>query len=82
MRYARPFKTIIACLLALVLLGAEALAQEKEFSAVTLGTGSPAPVMDRFGPAVLVTAGDQKLLFDAGGEYVCIAASALMRRAG
>jgi len=31
-----------------------------------LGTGSPVPVMERFGPSILVEAGDQKFLFDAG----------------
>lgn len=31
-----------------------------------LGTGSPPPVMDRFGPSTLVEAGGQKFLFDAG----------------
>src|SRR5882724_8793847 len=31
-----------------------------------LGTGSPAPRMDRFGPSILVEAGKQKLLFDCG----------------
>lgn len=31
-----------------------------------LGTGTPIPVPDRFGPSALVEAGDQKLLFDAG----------------
>ena len=31
-----------------------------------LGTGAPAPVMNRFGPSILVEAGDQKLVFDAG----------------
>lgn len=31
-----------------------------------LGTGSPAPVMERFGPSILVEAGEQKFLFDAG----------------
>jgi len=31
-----------------------------------LGTGAPAPVMDRFGPSILIEAGDQKLVFDAG----------------
>jgi ribonuclease Z len=53
-------------LLALAFFRAEASAEEKEFSVVTLGTGSPLPATDRFGPAVLVTAGDKKLLFDAG----------------
>ena len=31
-----------------------------------LGTGSPTPTADRFGPSVLVQAGDQVLMFDAG----------------
>jgi ribonuclease Z len=31
-----------------------------------LGTGSPQPGMDRFGPSILVEAGKQKLLFDCG----------------
>ena len=31
-----------------------------------LGTGAPAPVMNRFGPSILVEAGDQKLIFDVG----------------
>jgi ribonuclease Z len=31
-----------------------------------LGTASPTPRPDRFGPSTLVEAGDQKLLFDAG----------------
>lgn len=31
-----------------------------------LGTGSPQPIMDRFGPSILVQAGGQSLLFDAG----------------
>jgi ribonuclease Z len=33
---------------------------------VLLGTGSPAPRIDRFGPATLVRAGSEVLLFDAG----------------
>jgi ribonuclease Z len=31
-----------------------------------LGTGCPPPVMNRFGPSILVEAGDQKLIFDTG----------------
>ena len=31
-----------------------------------LGTGTPLPVMERFGPSILIEAGDQKFLFDAG----------------
>jgi len=31
-----------------------------------LGTGAPPPVMNRFGPSILVEPGGQKFLFDAG----------------
>jgi ribonuclease Z len=31
-----------------------------------LGTGTPQPLMDRFGPSILVQAGSENLLFDAG----------------
>jgi ribonuclease Z len=31
-----------------------------------LGTGTPIPSIDRFGPSTLIEAGDQKLLIDAG----------------
>ena len=31
-----------------------------------LGTGTPPPLMDRFGPSILVQAGSETLLFDAG----------------
>lgn len=37
-----------------------------EFRVTLLGTGSPAPVMDRFGPGVLVQAGGKTLLIDCG----------------
>jgi ribonuclease Z len=39
---------------------------ECDFKVTLLGTGVPIPSPDRFGPATLVEAGDQKLLFDAG----------------
>jgi ribonuclease Z len=31
-----------------------------------LGTGNPRPVIERFGPSILVEAGNQKLIFDCG----------------
>jgi ribonuclease Z len=37
-----------------------------DFRVTLLGTGTPIPVPDRFGPSTLVEAGDQKLLIDAG----------------
>lgn len=39
---------------------------QSDFKVTLLGTGSPAPSIDRFGPSTLVEAGNQKLLFDAG----------------
>ena len=41
-------------------------ASGQEIRVTLLGTGNPPPVMDRFGPSILVEAGDKKLLFDAG----------------
>lgn len=37
-----------------------------EFRVTLLGTGSPAPIMRRFGPGVLVQAGGRNLVFDSG----------------
>ncbi|MEH6403185.1 MAG: MBL fold metallo-hydrolase [Sneathiella sp.] len=51
------------------LLPASTFAVEKpkpDFEVITLGVGTPPPFMHRFGPATLVIAGDQYLLFDAG----------------
>jgi ribonuclease Z len=39
---------------------------QETFRVTLLGTGTPQLRLDRFGPATLVEAGDQKLLFDAG----------------
>jgi ribonuclease Z len=36
------------------------------FRVTVLGTGTPVPLVDRFGPATLIEAGNQKLLVDAG----------------
>ncbi|NOJ41009.1 MBL fold metallo-hydrolase [Bradyrhizobium australiense] len=40
--------------------------QASDFKVTLLGTGTPIPVLDRFGPSTLIEAGDQKLLIDAG----------------
>jgi ribonuclease Z len=37
-----------------------------DFSVTLLGTGTPSPGLDRFGPSTLIEAGGQKLLIDAG----------------
>jgi ribonuclease Z len=42
------------------------MASESDFKVTLLGTGTPIPRPDRFGPATLVEAGDQTLLIDAG----------------
>lgn len=56
-----------SCLLALISLAALLLAAPAQTLRVTLlGTGSPQPRMDRFGPSILVEAGEKKLLFDCG----------------
>jgi ribonuclease Z len=43
-----------------------AAADAQEIKVTLLGTGSPVPAMNRFGPSILVEAGGQKFLFDAG----------------
>ena len=37
-----------------------------DFRVTLLGTGTPVPSPDRFGPCTLVEVGDQKFLIDAG----------------
>jgi len=44
----------------------QSLVDGDDFRVTLLGTGSPQPVMNRFGPGVLVQAGGQTLLFDCG----------------
>jgi ribonuclease Z len=43
-----------------------AIAQGQEIKVTLLGTGCPPPVMNRFGPSILVETGEQKFVFDAG----------------
>ena len=49
-----------------VITSASAVAQGQEIKVTLLGTGCPPAVMNRFGPSILVEAGEQKFLFDAG----------------
>jgi ribonuclease Z len=42
------------------------MTRSSDFRVTLLGTGTPIPRPDRFGPSTLVEAGDQKLLVDAG----------------
>ena len=55
---------VLAALAALVVHSACASAQA--ITVTLLGTGSPIPLADRFGPSILVEAGGEKLLFDVG----------------
>jgi len=55
---------VILCVAALVFFAATGHAQNLKVT--LLGTGSPQPRMDRFGPSILVEAGGEKLVFDCG----------------
>jgi ribonuclease Z len=41
-------------------------ADSPAFKVTLLGTGNPRPVIERFGPSILVEAGNQKFIFDCG----------------
>jgi ribonuclease Z len=57
-------KVAFVCAFLFVAVFDAALAQDMKVT--LLGTGSPPPVMNRFGPSILVEAGDKKFLFDVG----------------
>lgn len=59
------FRGVAGIVLVLTAL-APATAAGQEIKVTLLGTGSPPPVMNRFGPSILVEAGGGKFLFDAG----------------
>ena len=54
------------CVAVLVAACHAPLALGQGIKVTLLGTGTPAPVMNRFGPSILVEAGAQKFIFDAG----------------
>ena len=58
------FRYLVAVVFVLSLGGINAWAQE--FRVTLLGTGNPTPLLTRFGPSVLIQAGDETLIFDAG----------------
>lgn len=64
----RPLLFALACLLTAhgTVLARPARAQDSVLTVTLLGTGAPPPLANRFGPATLVRAGGQVLLFDAG----------------
>ena len=56
-----------AFLFLLILMAAFAVgASGQDLKVTLLGTGSPQPRMERFGPSILVEAGTKKLVFDCG----------------
>jgi ribonuclease Z len=57
---------ILASVIVVGLACGPAAYADGDFKVTLLGTASPAPRPDRFGPSTLVEAGDQKLLIDAG----------------
>src|ERR1043166_2582144 len=60
-------KTTAAIILAIGLFAAaSASAQNRAFKVTLLGTGSPRPLMERFGPSLLVEAGSERILIDCG----------------
>ncbi len=60
---ARKIKGLFIIFLLIIISGANA---QSPIKVTLLGTGSPAPSIERFGPSILVEAGGQKLLFDCG----------------
>ncbi len=61
-------RTVVAALLASValLVSTSRVARTQDITVTLLGTGNPIPSMTRFGPSILVEAGGQTFLFDAG----------------
>jgi ribonuclease Z len=60
------YRRSCAMLVFLVAMALAACAQAQNLKVTLLGTGNPRPSMQRFGPSILVEAGEQKLLFDCG----------------
>lgn len=63
---ARRVRAVARAALALLLCAACARAAADVMVVTLLGTGTPRPEVSRFGQAVLIEAGNDKLLFDAG----------------
>jgi ribonuclease Z len=58
--------SLVAAVALLVCLTSAQHARGQEIVVTLLGTGSPVPELDRFGPSILVQAGGQTLIFDVG----------------
>lgn len=55
-----------ACLALLLTLSVAPARAQDDFTVTLLGTGTPPPLMSRFGPSTLVEVGGRMFLFDAG----------------
>jgi ribonuclease Z len=55
-----------AAIALIALFGQPARSHAQDFTVTLLGTGCPRPVMNRFGASILLRAGSQAFLFDAG----------------
>ena len=64
--HINPAQVVALSCFLIGVMGGSACNAESDFKVTLLGTASPAPRADRFGPSTLVEVGDQKLLFDAG----------------
>jgi ribonuclease Z len=66
----KRFRHTLVGLIALATISFQAVQAQpvpaEEFRVTLLGTGSPAPIMKRFGPGVLVQVGGKNLLIDSG----------------
>ena len=60
------FAALIPTLLSPALFEVAHAAEDDEIRLTFLGTGAPRPSHDRYGPAILVEAGDYKIMVDAG----------------
>ena len=58
--------TLLSILAALLLAGAPSDSRQPDIKVTLLGTSTPNPLPDRFGPSTLVEAGNERLLFDCG----------------
>ena len=61
---SNSLRYLVAVVTVLSLVGRDARAQE--FRVTLLGTGNPTPSLTRFGPGILIQAGDETLVFDSG----------------
>jgi ribonuclease Z len=64
--HRKPLHLVVLPFLLFGLGGPTSAQVASDFKVTLLGTGTPQPRPDRFGPSTLVESGDQKLLFDAG----------------